>query len=384
MNYTDLFERIDALYERYVDVWEDVCNIESPTNYKVGVDAVGDYFANMARERGWQVERFSQDVSGDIITVTMNETVDASPITLSAHIDTVHPLGLFGAPAVHRDEENIYGPGVTDCKGGAVAAFLAMVALEEYGYKARPVRLILQTDEEVGSRLSGRATIDYICDSSKNSVAFINLEPHGLGNKVTVARKGISSLIFKVTGIAGHSSVCAKQGANAIVEASHKAIEIDKFKDADGVTCNVGVISGGTVANAIPAYCEFNVNVRYVDEAQLEWIVARAQEIADKVYVPGCKTELVHIRGRMPMLMAERNLELVNKMNAIYAECGLPELVPVHSAGGSDAAEVTAAGIPCVDSLGVTGGYIHSKDEYGVLDSLRTCALRVAAAVLGI
>ena len=384
MNYTELFERIDSLYSRYVDVWEDVCNIESPTNFKAGVDAVGNYFVDMAKARGWRVERFAQSVSGDIITITMNPEANDAPITLSAHIDTVHPLGLFGTPAVHRDNENIYGPGVTDCKGGAVAAFLAMEALEECGYKARPIRLVLQSDEEVGSRLSGRATIDYICESSKGSVAFLNLEPHGSNNKVTVARKGISSLIFKVTGAAGHSSLCATQGANAIVEASHKAIEMDKFKDHKGVTCNVGIITGGTVVNAIPAYCEFNVNVRYVDEAQLEWIVARAQEIADKVYVPGCKTELVHVRGRMPMLLEERNIELLNKLNAIYSECGLPELVPTHSAGGSDAAEVTAAGIPCLDSLGVVGGYIHSKNEYGVLDSLRTCAFRVGAAVMGL
>ena len=28
-----LFETIDALYEEYLDVWEAVCNIESPTRH---------------------------------------------------------------------------------------------------------------------------------------------------------------------------------------------------------------------------------------------------------------------------------------------------------------------------------------------------------------
>jgi len=47
-----IFESIDSLYETYLDVWEDVCNIESPTSCKAGVDAVGRYFIRMAGERG--------------------------------------------------------------------------------------------------------------------------------------------------------------------------------------------------------------------------------------------------------------------------------------------------------------------------------------------
>ena len=34
MNATEIFDRIDRLNEKYLDVWEDVCNIESPSNYK--------------------------------------------------------------------------------------------------------------------------------------------------------------------------------------------------------------------------------------------------------------------------------------------------------------------------------------------------------------
>ena len=44
MNVLSIFEKIDSLNGKYIDVWEDVCNIESPSNYKEGVDAVGNYF----------------------------------------------------------------------------------------------------------------------------------------------------------------------------------------------------------------------------------------------------------------------------------------------------------------------------------------------------
>ena len=119
----ELFEKIKDLSEIYLDVLEDVCNIESPTNYKEGVDKVGEYFIDMAIKHGWKVEVFEQEIAGNVVCITMNPDAENSPVSLSGHLDTVHPVGSFGTPAVKRDEHNMYGPGVMDCKGGAVAAW---------------------------------------------------------------------------------------------------------------------------------------------------------------------------------------------------------------------------------------------------------------------
>ena len=77
MNYRDVFAKIDSLYERYVQVWEDVCNIESPTACKAGVDAVGNYFIAMAEERGWSVEVCAQEKS---VTMTLTASADCKKI----------------------------------------------------------------------------------------------------------------------------------------------------------------------------------------------------------------------------------------------------------------------------------------------------------------
>ena len=42
-----LMEQIDRLQEAYIQVWETVCNIESPTEDKTGVDAVCAYFVEL-------------------------------------------------------------------------------------------------------------------------------------------------------------------------------------------------------------------------------------------------------------------------------------------------------------------------------------------------
>ena len=128
-----LFEEIEKEHAKYRKFWEDVCNIESPTDFKEGVDKVGSYFADLAKKHGWQVELFEQENVGNVVCITMNADVDARPISLSGHIDTVHPVGLFGTPAVRFDEEKIYGPGVRDCKGGVVGVMCAMEALQKCG-----------------------------------------------------------------------------------------------------------------------------------------------------------------------------------------------------------------------------------------------------------
>ena len=182
MKCTEMFNTVDNLNESYIKIWEDVCNIESPTKYKEGVDACGEYFAEIARQKGWKVEYFRQPVAGDVVDITLNPDSDEKPIIFSGHLDTVHPVGSFGTPAVRIEGEKMFGPGVCDCKGGAVAALMAMDALDRCGFKGRPVKLILQTDEEVSSAISHKQTTSpvqayfYFCQKQGNFVTFLAVE----------------------------------------------------------------------------------------------------------------------------------------------------------------------------------------------------------------
>ena len=81
------------------------------------------------------------------------------------------------------------------------------------------------------------------------------------------------------------------------------------------------------------------------------------------------------------MELCERNEQLLATMNRIYEENGLPVLEIGKRRGGSDAADVTVAGIPCIDSIGVEGGKIHTVGEYADLESLRRSARRVASVI---
>ena len=227
MECKNLFDCIDGLYDKYVDLWTEICNMETPTMHKELVDRLGNYFLNFAKQKGWETEVF-ENPTGNVVCMTMNANASKEPITFSGHMDTVHPVGSFGSPAVRIDEKNIYGPGVSDCKGGLVAALLAMDALERCGFSDRPVRLLVQSDEEAGSRPINKPSIEYICEKSKDSRAFFNLEPNVAGS-ACVQRKGIITYTMKIWGVEAHSSLCAVSGANAIAEAAHKILELEKL-----------------------------------------------------------------------------------------------------------------------------------------------------------
>ncbi len=371
-----LFAALAAKEKEYISFWEDVCNIESPTKDKARVDAACDYVVRRAEGYGWQVEIDPQPVSGNTVCITMNPDAPGAPVCLSGHMDTVHPVGAFGTPAVTRDETKIYGPGVCDCKGGVVAGFYAMAALAEIGFTARPVKLILQTDEEVSSMTSHKSTVEFMCKKGEGCAAFLNLEGAKAGH-ATIERKGIVGFTLEITGRSAHSARCTR-GASAVTEAAHKIIALEQYKDDKGLTFNCSLLEGGETRNTVPGHCSFSVDIRFVDEAQLEQAREIVKEIAEHTTVEGTSCKVIPLNYRHAMPRREQNVRLLQQMNEIWQQNGLSSLAEGASVGGSDAADVTVYGLPCVDSLGVLGGKIHTGEEYALLSSLKEFATRLA------
>lgn len=373
---------IAAKVSQYQKIWEDICNIESPTAFKEGVDAVGAYIRKWAEEKGFSVTSLPQSVSGDPLCITINSDVDAAPVAMGCHMDTVHPVGSFGTPAVRIEGSKIYGPGVCDCKGCVVMGMLVLDVLQEYGYRDRPVMLLIDSDEETGSMGSGKATIRWMCQQAKDAVAFLNIESNSPGKAVLI-RKGIARFRFTVNGRKAHSGACYT-GANAIAQAAHMILELEQYKTPEGLTCNCGVISGGTTPNTVPGQCTFIADFRYRDDAQLAAARAAVEKVCATEYVAGCSASWEQMSYRVAMPLTDRNVALLGRINAILTGAGLPTLEQASAQGGSDANDATSAGIPAVDNLGIWGGNVHSNDEYADLDSLAPCAKQVATIIMGL
>ena len=378
INCESLFKRIDDMEPEYIKILEEFCLIESPTDYKEGVDAASNYIVKKAEAFGWKVERQKQEIAGDCFCITMNPDATKSPVCLSGHVDTVHPVGLFGTPAVKFDGDKMYGPGIADCKGGIVASLLAMAALSKENFTDRPIKLILQSDEETSSKESNKTTVDYMCECARGAAAFLNCEPSLAGTTV-IKRKGIAKYTFNITGKAAHASVCCYDGVSAIKEAAHKILELEKYKDGKGITANCGVILGGTKINTVPEKCTFKVDFRFSSSEEFLMVQSIAKKVADTAYVEGTTCELVLETVRDAMELTDANLKLLEKVNEIFENINLPVLTIRESGGGSDASYTTQCGIPTLDSLGVASKNIHSKDEYTLISTLTESAKRLAA-----
>ena len=380
MNYRDVFEMIDRLQPEFVRFWEDICMIESPTKFKEGVDAVGRFCTEAAEKRGWQVTVHQEAVSGNAVCITMNPDSHGKAVCFSGHMDTVHPVGSFGSPAVHRDEEYIYGPGTKDCKGGIVASFLAMAAMAECGFTKRPVKLILQSDEETSSAGSEKRTVAFMADMARDCAVFLNTEGYSR-HKATLRRKGILRYRFEITGKANHSSRCY-DAVSAIREAAYKIVELEKWKDKSGLTFNCGMISGGTALNVVPETCSFSVDIRFLTAEQMQEAEAFVKKVAETSYIEGSSCCVTLMSKRVSMDEKEENKAMLARMNEIYAQVGLPELEAKTAEGGSDGSDMTSRGIICVDSLGVVGDGTHSVRERAEIASLAECAKRLAAVAV--
>lgn len=380
---SNLFEELNKLNEKYIGVWKDVCEIESPTNCKEGVDRVGEYFIKMAEEQGFSVEVFKHEKAGNVVDITLNPDVNNKPITFSGHIDTVHPIGFFKEPIVRIDDENIYGPGVSDCKGGVVGAFMAMEALKRCGFNKRPVKLLLQTDEEVGSKISNKETIKYICEKAKDSVAFLNCEPGSDNGKLVLTRKGILRYRIDIKGKAAHSAFCM-DGCSAIAEAARMLLKLEELKDGEGLTCNCGIISGGTTPNTVAETCSFMADIRFSTEEEEKEANRIITELVNSPENPDCKCSFELVSDRPCMPSEERNFELLRKMNEIFEQNNMRTYEATKGWGGADGAYATKYGIPCVDKMGVFGGGEHSINEYAKLSSLLVIAKRLAVVAYNI
>ncbi len=101
------------------------------------------------------------------------------------------------------------------------------------------------------------------------------------------ARKGVGEYTIKVTGKAAHSGLDFDKGESAIVEMAKQITAISKLVDLKrGLTLNVGLVSGGTRTNVIPAQATASLDVRVArmkDAAAIDRQLKSAQTLQSQM-----------------------------------------------------------------------------------------------------
>jgi len=372
-----LEEAVAAQWPWFQRRLRELVETESPSDDKAAVDAAAALIAGWASELGGRVKRHRQRRFGDVLEARFGPARSKrKPILLLGHLDTVWPLGTLRRMPWREDGGRIYGPGVLDMKAGVVMALTAVRVLLEAGERV-PVRLLLNSDEEVGSPVS-RAITERLALQSE---AVLVLEPaQGLACKT--ARKGVGDYRIEVSGVASHAGVDFERGHSAVLELARVLEKVSGFTDLKiGRTVNPGVIGGGTRANVIAASAWAEVDVRIAkaaDAAKLDRLF-RSIRCED----PKCSLKISGGLNRPPMERKPGTVRLYRQARRLAAELGF-ELAEAATGGGSDGNFTAALGVPTLDGLGAVGEGAHAAHEHIVTEHIvpRT-ALLAAMLVAG-
>ena len=376
-----LFDRVDSAAPELKALWRRMGEIETPSKDKASLDQLAELLASFAADRGFRAELHPFPQAGNGLVISYETGSDAMPVTLMAHMDTVHQKGTFGPVPVTEDGEFLRGPGIYDCKGGIAVALLAMTALKEAGFRDRSVRLVLSPDEEVSTIYSGEPGKNYLREQIRGSVFAFNCESGSPQGDIVTGRKGVLRLRVDVKGRASHAGSAYAQGISAIREAAHKIIHIEAESDPENITYNCGLIEGGTVANCVPEHCGFTVDIRFRDMASMEKAEAHVHKIAETAFLSGSSATVTVLSRRPPMEETEENLALFAYVRDISAKYGLGELRHCFAGGGSDSCYSVSVGVPTLCAMGIEGHDQHTGRERAYLSSLTKRAKLVAAAI---
>jgi len=377
--------RARAMQAEYLRDLEQIVNMDSPTEDKAAVDAVGRVIWGWLEAAGGTVETIPQDERGHHLRATWQGAADAPRIVLIGHIDTVFPTGTVAERPFAISGSRATGPGVSDMKSGVLAGIYALRILRDLGVPLPTVQYVINTDEETGSATS-RALIE---ETARGADAAYVLEPGravGPGCVVTT-RKGVGLYALTVTGRAAHAGGEPWRGRSAILELAHKTVALHALTTpglragvTDGVSVNVGVIYGGTRRNVVAAKAVAEIDVR-VPTAQLaqETEVAM-QAIAAHATVPDTHATLTGGLNRPPLEATPAQARLLHVAEAILGGFDIP-LEAIGTGGGSDGNFTGAIGTPTLDALGPMGGGAHSPEEYLDLSTLAERIALIAALV---
>jgi glutamate carboxypeptidase len=365
---TSLLEHFAERQEAVLKSIRELVERETKSREEARLDEIARLVAAQLGEIGGRVELFSQPGYGTNLRAGFDFGHDRSAqrVLVIGHLDTVWPIGtLERLPFRVTPEGRAHGPGVFDMKSGIAVVIEALRTITaQHLATKRPVTLLLTCDEEIGSRTS-RPLVE---EEAKNAAAALVLEPPITGGVVKTGRKGIGEFTVRTIGRAAHAGLDPGKGVNAIVELAHQTLRLAALNDfARGITVSVGLISGGTAMNVIPAEASAKVDVRYWTNEDGERVVNAIRGL-DPVLAEA-RVEVSGGINRPPMPRSEKNIALYEHARALASELGF-DLKDAVVGGGSDGNFTAAMGVPTLDGLGVDGAGAHAEHEHIIIDDI--------------
>ncbi len=356
--------------QRQLEIFKSLVSLDSPSlDERLVCEWIKDYLKKLGIET-------VEDKAGESINGTtgnlyafIDGDADAEPIMFSSHMDTVEPS--HNKTAVFHEDGRITSDGTTvlgsDDLAGVSAILEAVTVIKEKGLPHRPLELLFTVCEE--SHCGGVSFFDF--DKLKSTQAYVFDMDGSVG---TAASSAPTILTYKVSfiGKAAHAGFDADNGIHAIKAAAKAVTLIPCGNIAEGVTANVGIISGGKATNVVPDLCGITGEIRSFDdtkvEARLNEVISICKAAADEIGAGIEYSSEVAVKA----FATPDSTETVRRFKRCCVDMGLSgETYPTF--GGSDLNVMAQHGM---EGLVVATGMndCHSVNEFTTVNELNRAA----------
>jgi acetylornithine deacetylase/succinyl-diaminopimelate desuccinylase family protein len=370
--------------DKLVPLLQELVRIPSP-NLPGDTREIAIFIAETMRAAGCHVQTPAPPAKPEAVSVIASIGQGTPVVMLHAHIDTV-PIAANEAQKWHVDPyaavvENgrVYGKGAVDDKAPLAAMMRVILELAPSADTLRgTLVLVAAAEEETGGRLGTRWLADHghlpMCD-----FIVVGEQTH---NRVASAHKGVLRATVRTTGRSVHATN-PDRGVNAITAMARAVLAFESYHQQlaqrvhpiVGVpTCNVGVIRGGSTANAVPDSCLIEMDRRMVPgedpaevQREMEAIVA-ALDVAPAEVTIGDFLVSNWFHSTTDSALTQQFLTCVQQ--ELGAHPG-----PIGYLPGSDAKHLTGCTRGEMIIFG-PGSYevAHAFDEYVDVDELQATA----------
>lgn len=358
--------------------------IETPSPNPPGDHrAIAEVVAGWLEATGAQVQRLSPPEKPESTSILASIGSGSPVILLHAHTDTV-PVSeaerarWSGDPfrAVRRDGR-LYGKGSVDDKGPLAAMMIAFAKMVRHPQRRGTLLLLAAAEEEVGGRLGTR----WLVEAGHLPPCDFIVVGEQTGNRVATAHKGVLRATVITRGRSVHATN-PDRGVNAInamarivlaLEAYHRDLGRSAHPLAGVPTCNVGVIQGGSTANAVADQCLIRLDRRMIPGESPQEVRRELERVVGSVDIGEATAEVGEFLFSSPF-----ESKLTTRLGRAFLECssrltGTPP-EPTGYLPGSDAKHLmgTARGDMVIFGPG-SYEVAHAHDEYVDLGELELC-----------
>ncbi|MGC1378601.1 MAG: M20/M25/M40 family metallo-hydrolase [Anaerolineales bacterium] len=339
------------MLDRILDLAVQIQQIPAPT------------FDEAARGK-FVLEMFSHEGLSDLQTDSVGNVFaripgsgSASPLIVSAHLDSVFPAGTD--LAIRREPGRICGPGIGDNALGVAGLFGLLWSLRETQLSLPgDLWLAANTGEEGLGDLRGmKAVVERFGADPR---LYLILEGMALGH---IYHKAVGVRRYRVTAhtTGGHSWIDYGK-PSAIHELSELIVKITALRlpESPRTTLNVGRIGGGTSINTLAAEAWMELDLRSAAADALTELNHQVEQLIQAANRPDVRfdAQLVGQRPAGEMPVHHPFLRLAE--SCLRDEGVQPNL----TAGSTDANIPLSRGYPALVLGLTTGGGAHALNEY--------------------